>query len=162
MPIWDKPAVCSVHQVSIVQQIALEGIISFVHQEVSTLVTVNAKTVLLENTVLWLFQGIEQTVLTVLMAPTQQVDRQNASFARLVNLALIRLLLWIATTVNTRLVATLLVLHALKITNVQKKSILLHVRSISIQMMEKDSASLAQTAVTVEITEIPLTQPHKI
>lgn len=65
-------------------------------------------------------------------------------------------------TVNTRLEATLLALHAQKITNVQKKSILLHVRSISIQKMEKDSASHAQMAVTVVITEIPLIQLHKI
>ena len=162
MPIWDKPVVYSVHQALIVQMMTLEGIISFVHQEVSTLVTVNAKIVQLESTVLWLFQGIEQTVLTVLTAPTHQEDRQNACFAHLVNLALIRLLLWIVMTVNTRLEATLLVLHAPKITNVQKKSILLHARSISIQKMEKDSASLAQTAVTVVITEIPLSQLHKI
>ena len=95
MPIWDKPAVCSVHQASIARQIALtlEGIISFVHQEVSTLVMVNAKIVQLESTVLWLLEGIEQTVLTVLTAPTHQEDRQSACFAHLVNLALIRLLL---------------------------------------------------------------------
>ena len=162
MPIWDKPVVYSVHQALIVQMMTLEGIISFVHQEVSTLVTVNAKIVQLESTVLWLFQGIGQMVLTVLTVPIHQEERQNANFAHLVNLAPIRLLLWIATTVNTRLAATQHVLHALKITNVQKKSTLLHARSFSIQTMEKDFASLAQMVVTVVITEIPLSQLHKM
>ena len=106
MPIWDKPVVYSVHQALIVQMMTLEGIISFVHQEVSTLVTVNAKIVQLESTVLWLFQGIELMVLTVLTVPIHQEERQNANFAHLANLAPIRLLLWIATTVNTRLAAT--------------------------------------------------------
>ena len=106
MPIWDKPAVCNVHQALIVQMMTLEGTISFAHQAVSILATENAKIVQLESTVLWLLQGIEQMVLTVLTVPIHQGERQNANFAHLVNLALIRLLLWIVTTVNTRLVAT--------------------------------------------------------